>query len=314
MYGRYLAINSIAYRENFLDLPVVNIWIKQLAEKLSAFYPQLELSLPPGEFTPSIDIDNPWAFLHRSLIIKAGAVSRDILTRNYRWLRYRYNVLRGRARDPYDSYEYILQVHDNRLKIFYLVGNNSRYDNRISPDNTAWLEVIRKLSGHFQAGLHPSFYSYGKAHVIKREKEILENTISREISISRQHFLKLSLPGSYRDLISAGIKEDYSMGYPEVPGFRAGTSFSFPFYDLKEEKATDLVIVPFMVLDRTLKDYLKTDPDESCKIIGELMRQVKEFGGNFVSIWHNESLGSSFEWEGWNRVYDYLIKEAKELF
>ena len=63
--------------------------------------------------------------------------------------------------------------------------------------------------------------------------------------LSRFHYIKMHFPESYRNLITAGINEDYSMGYPEEPGFRAGIARPFYFYDIVEEKKCGLKITTF---------------------------------------------------------------------
>jgi len=45
------------------------------------------------------------------------------------------------------------------------------------------------------------------------------------------------------------------MGYPEEPGFRAGISRPFFFYDLLEDRKSGLRITPFQLMDGTLIQY-----------------------------------------------------------
>ena len=73
------------------------------------------------------------------------------------------------------------------------------------------------------------------------------------VTKSRQHFLAFELPTTYLKLIQSGILEDYSMGYASHLGFRAGICSPFRFYNLLEEKETDLVVYPFQVMDVTLQ-------------------------------------------------------------
>lgn len=312
-HGRFKASNSIAWKHNFLSIPIVNIWIKVLVKRLTLFYPGLHFTEPEKAFIPTIDIDNPWAFLNKSFYRKLGGISKDFISLNYNKLAYRLSVLRKTIQDPYDSYDYITKVHPETLKIFYLIGNQCRYDAKISSRNPAWNRLVRNLSEHFDPGLHPSYNSSKKNDTLLKEKRTLERICQQEVRISRQHFLKLTFPDTYRNLIKAGISEDYSMGYAEVTGFRAGTSHPFFFYDLENEKVTGLRIMPFMVMDRTLKDYLHLSPGEAKQIISEQVDIIKKFGGIFVSVWHNESLGLSEEWDGWKEVYDYLLDKGEEL-
>ncbi|MFW5820775.1 MAG: polysaccharide deacetylase family protein [Bacteroidota bacterium] len=312
-YGRYKVTNSIAWKEKFLDKPVVNIWIYKLTKQLSEYYPGLSFPEPQCAFIPTIDIDNPWAFLNKSFYRKIGGISKDIISINYNKLAYRLSILRMIRRDPYDSFDFIKEKHKEDLKIFYLLGTRSRHDSKISLRNPAWNKIVKELSEIFEPGLHPSFHSNKKPKFINEEKRNLESLTGREIKISRQHFLRLSFPSTYRNLINAGITGDYSMGYAEISGFRAGTSYAFSFYDILNETKTELKIHPFILMDRTLKDYMNLNTEEAKDLISGLIETIKKFGGNFVSVWHNESLGTAVEWEGWDEVYDFLLEKAQEL-
>ena len=107
-----------------------------------------------------------------------------------------------------------------------------------------------------------------------------------------------------------GIKEDYSMGYASYPGFRAGTSSPFNFYDLAAEYETDLVIFPFAVMDVTLRQYLSLTPQEALDRIKNILQQVKQVEGTFLSLWHNESLSGQGIWKGWREVFEGMIEEV----
>ena len=127
-----------------------------------------------------------------------------------------------------------------------------------------------------------------------------------QITKSRQHFLRLKFPDTYRQLLNAGILEDYTMGYASNPGFRAGICTPYFFYDLKKETTTNLVILPFQIMDVTLKDYMKLSPAEALKEIEMLMMEVKQVNGTFVSIWHNETITNSGVWEGYREVFEKM--------
>jgi hypothetical protein len=147
--------------------------------------------------------------------------------------------------------------------------------------------------------------------ILKKEISDLADTVHVDIIRSRQHFLKLNLPTTYRNLINLGIKHDYSMGYASQVGFRAGIASSFNFYDLDLDTETKLRIHPFAVMDGTLKDYLNVNPDEAKTIISQLIEEVKKADGEMISLWHNESLSNEDRWTGWLEVYEHLLKEAQ---
>ena len=105
---------------------------------------------------------------------------------------------------------------------------------------------------------------------MKDEKERLENITDKPLLRSRQHYIKLFLPSTYRFLLEIGITDDYSMGFTDEIGFRAGTSHSFQWYDLSNEIETQLKVHPFCVMDVTLKNYLKLTPQQAVEKLNEL--------------------------------------------
>eukprot|EP01090_Pellita_catalonica_P022645 TRINITY_DN8886_c0_g1_i4.p1 TRINITY_DN8886_c0_g1~~TRINITY_DN8886_c0_g1_i4.p1 ORF type:complete len:170 (-),score=9.45 TRINITY_DN8886_c0_g1_i4:10-519(-) len=159
-----------------------------------------------------------------------------------------------------------------------------------------------------RVGLHPSYYTVNNAAMLKKEKERLENITNMPIKRSRQHYLRVSLPETYQQLIDLEIDEDYSMGYTTHVGFRATTCTPFHFYDLDFEIQTPLKIFPFALMDTTLNDYMKLTPKQSLGKIRDLKNEVKAVNGTFITVFHNESLSNYLRWRGWNRLYNSMIK------
>jgi hypothetical protein len=312
-YGRFKVTSSLAWKENFLEQAVVNQWLAMFSGLVKERFPNITIPPLKSQYIPTVDIDNPWAYLHKPFIRFAGGLVKDLVFFRRRNLLKRMLVLSGRRKDPYDSYDYLVKFHNKKLRMFLLMGSKDKHDNKIPASNSYWKELIARLSTKFSIGLHPSFKSHKSIKYLVQEKQTLEEILGEEITMSRQHFLKLEIPCTYRNLISLGIKEDYSMGFAELTGFRAGTSYSFNFYDLEKEEESSLRIFPFTVMDRSLKDYMKLDQEEAKAKISSLITHIKKFGGNFVSVWHNEALGESDEWRGWIDVYEHMQKEVEAL-
>ena len=146
--------------------------------------------------------------------------------------------------------------------------------------------------------------------MLNKELRTLSFITGGKITKSRQHFLKIHLPGTYNNLSAEGITEDYSMGYASHPGFRTGTCTPFYFYDLLNDRETSLTIYPFQIMDRTLKDYMHLSPGEAIEKIGKIVKEIREVQGTFITIWHNDSFSDSREWEGWLEVYKKLLQFA----
>ena len=168
------------------------------------------------------------------------------------------------------------------------------------------------MGDYASVGIHPSYNTIEHPELLKKEIRNLRAVLNKDVTCSRQHFLRIVLPSTYRNLIEHDITDDYSMGYAALPGFRAGICTPFNFYDLDLEIETKLRIHPFAVMDGTLNDYLGLTPADAIDQIKSLIREVKKVDGTFISLWHNESLSDQKRWKGWKRVYEQLIKEAVE--
>ena len=120
--------------------------------------------------------------------------------------------------------------------------------------------------------------------------------------------MKFILPETYNFLIQAGITEDYSMGFSNMPGFRAGTCKPFYFYDLKNERSTGLKIFPVTLMEGAYIDYQALPPSEALTDIFELTEAVKNVNGTFISIWHNHTVSETDEFRDWKKVHDQMIQ------
>lgn len=310
-YKRFPAEESILFKYGLLKKPVVNIWARMVAEKMKERFPKLVIPEPKFEFLPSVDVDNAWAFAHKGFWRGLGALAKAFSKGNFSEARKRLRVWQNREKDPYDTYNYIDEVfadHKDRVLFFYLLGDYKRYDKNVSWKNKHLKKLIRDSAAKYTVGIHPSFSSSKKKgkKMLKAEIKRLEEILGYGIEKSRQHFLRLKFPRSYRRLLKAGILEDYSMGYPSHTGFRAGICTPYYFYDVKREAVTRLKIIPFQVMDVTLKDYLNLNPNQAIVEIEKLMLEVKKAGGTFSYIWHNESLCEQGEWNGYREVFEKM--------
>jgi hypothetical protein len=310
-FDRFPANQSILTKYNLIKKPVVDIWAKWLANEINKKYPQISFIKWRFKFISTIDIDNAWAYLNKGFWRTYGALAKSLLKGNITEFKSRLNVLNGKEKDPYHTYEYLDTLFTNneeKLKFFFLLGDYGKFDKNVSHENQGFQKLIQRISKEYEIGIHPSFagFVHGCHGKVIKEKERLEKITERKITKSRQHYLNLKFPKTYQNLIKAGITEDYTMGFADQIGFRAGTCTPFNFYDLENETKTDLLVVPFQVMDGTLLNYLKLTPEKASTEIENIMREVKEVGGTFVSIWHNETVNDLGEWKGYRQVFDKM--------
>jgi len=56
-------------------------------------------------------------------------------------------------------------------------------------------------------------------------------------------------------IANAGFKEDFSIGYASMPGFPLGTAHPVFFYDIINDKQTELVLHQTAIMDSSFVDY-----------------------------------------------------------
>ena len=312
-YGRFQATESDAYKHNFLQKPLVNIWSQKISKILSTRFPEIVIKPKQFKFIPTIDIDSAYAFRLKGLIRIMGGFSKSLVGGDFEEFNQRIRVLSGKEKDPFDTFDYQLEIHNKynlEPKYFLLLANYAQYDKNVPVHNRQFQILIKTLADYAVVGIHPSYESNNRLATLREEVNRLSKILNRPITMSRQHFLKLSLPETYRNLISLDITDDYSMGFAFDPGFRAGIADSFGFYDLDLESETNLRIHPFTVMDGTLRDYKNLNATESIDMIKKLIDEVKAVNGTFISLWHNESLSDQKRWTGWRKVYEEMISYA----
>ncbi len=309
-HGRFAANQSIAFQYSFLQRPLVNEWILEIKAILKQYYPNLLFKERKYKFTPTYDIDYAWSYQHKGLFRTIGGTARDFI-KNKKGFAQRIQVLKGQEQDPYFTFDYLDKLHQRfELKpiYFFLVGQRGEYDKNISIQKKAFQQLINQIGSQYQIGLHPSYASNSAFKILQKEQNDLEKVAKQSIIKSRQHFLKLSFPDTYRNLIRLGIKEDYSMGYAAQIGFRASIASSFYWFDLENDETTDLQIFPFQLMDITLKNYLKLSPEKAIEAATTIIKNTKAVNGQLMTLFHNNSFCEQEGWEGWRKVYEEILK------
>jgi hypothetical protein len=309
-YGRFKAENAFLYKAGLLDLPVVEIWAQKLMDELRKVSPHLPGMKRCYRYIPSVDIDNAFAFKHKSLTRTAASTAKDLLHFRLRNCTRRLNVLIKGKRDPYDTYAQLDSAHarcKERPIYFFLLADEGKYDRNLPYTNPAIRDLVKTTQKQYHVGIHPGMSSNQSLHTLEAEKKRLEQLTGQACTKSRQHYLYLRFPETYQRLINAGIQEDYSMGYASQVGFRAGTCLPFRFYDLEKEAVTELTVVPFAFMDATLHLYLGLNEQASLEKVQGLVNEIRRVNGLCMSLWHNETLGGMWHWEQWEQVYSKIV-------
>lgn len=315
LYERFDAEQSLAFNEGFLNQPVINIWVNKLADLLQQLFSDFTLPKRNYKFITTIDVDNAYAYAEKGFVRTMMGLGKSLFQFNFSEIKARLKTLAGLQKDPYDTFEYQEQlVKNNGLTFiyFFLLGDYGVNDKNIPVSSERFRSLIKSISDHSKIGIHPSFASNKSFKQLKKEVNRLSHIINREVWRSRQHFLKLSLPDTYRNLIELDITDDFTMGYASNYGFRAGLCTPFYFYDLDLETETKLRVRPFAIMEGTLKYYMKIGPENAINHYKRLIDEVRAVNGEFISLWHNDSLNDSELWKGWKAVFEEMIDYGKE--
>ena len=309
-HDRFDANNSILMKYNWLDLCICDHWCEDLIAFMEKEY---QKAIPyeeiPLTFIPTFDIDNVRAFQWKEGVRSWVGILKDRWKKNTDALKTRELVAQGKQKDPYDTFEEIVALKNKKMEpiAFWLIGDFAKNDRNISSLDKRHIALIQDVASNIPVGLHPSYKSNLSSFYLEKEVVRLKEIIDPEVLISRQHYLKLTLPYTYRNLQQFNIKHDYSMGFATHVGFRAGTARPFSFFDLPKNTISELTIHSFCYMDGTFLDYLKIGVTESKKIIENLFQEVQTYGGEFIPIWHNESISNYGRWKGWKELYDFTL-------
>ncbi len=305
-HNRFKASSSIAYKNNFLKIPLIDHWVEEFKKKILAVYPAL--SFKSHHFTKinTIDIDFAYKYKGRTKLEIAKKYVGSLLR-----FKPNNNIFKSIENDPYDTYNYLTRfagTSNIETKFFFLLANNGKHDKNINPESIEAIELYNRLSESHKCGIHPSYKASFDFNLLKSEVDTFEKITGNAPKISRYHFLKLKLPESFKNLVKLEIEADYTLCYADQIGFRASTCRPFEAYDLINNTKFDLLLYSPCIMDVTLKNYLNYDQVTAKQCIKEMIEVTQKYQGKFISIWHNSSFDKEEGWLGWEKVYESLFE------
>ncbi|MBK7310301.1 MAG: polysaccharide deacetylase family protein [Sphingobacteriaceae bacterium] len=308
-HGRFELQQSILFKDKQYLKPVVNSWIEELKQALLKFYPSLKFPQKKFQYISTIDVDNLYAYKNKGASRTLGAIAKDILTFKFGNLSRRLKVLKGKIKDPFDVYDELSDLSKKTttpLFYFFLQRSGTEHDRTIAPSSSAFKEVFEKLNKNgVEFGLHPSYETVNNDELLKQEFDIIRNNSGSAIQISRQHYLRFTIKTTPKQLIANGVMADFSIGFAAGAGYRAGTFTPFYYYDLEKEKVTELLMVPFAVMDGVYFIYSNTGVEQAERQMLELAEEAKRLNGIFVTVFHERTFDEAL-YPGFGGLYRKL--------
>ena len=282
-HGRFQCQHSVAYQLGWHRKLMVHRLTFSLAQEIKTYYPQFGWFIPQFEEFSTHDVDIAYQYKGKSWWRLCAAMTKAFLNFQFHHANnYLKTALGKNVADPFDNYE--KEEGKNKPIYFILTASFGKFDKNINHRNKAFKELMNRLVGFSEIGIHPSYHSSRKRSLIEKEKKRLEKISQLTITKSRQHFLRFRFPDTFQTLLNVGITDDYSLGWTTDAGFRASIAVPYPFFDLKKNEETALMLHPLAFMDGIF------NKDEEEKIIYELRDEVKKYGGDLIILTHNSNV------------------------
>lgn len=319
-YDRFLWKNSLAAKYSFIDFPIVDEWAMLLRSALSERVNMDSL----GRHAPSLrlthDMDSarrfPNLFVAARTILGGDLLrlkSFRIAAKSFR----QYITSRTHPeKDPSLLGAQILMelsLLHGFISEFYFMGLETGEDDfRYDVSAPAVQAAAQQLTAAGMiCGFHGSRLTPKNTDRFRLEQQRVANALKLPIRCGRQHYLCFDALETPRIWQEAGMVYDDTLGYADHEGFRCGTCHEYPLYDLKKDQPLTVIERPLIAMDATLMEYRGLICADSLKILKQLFLRCYAVEGDFVLLWHNDSLFR--EWEPWfEQVYRPFIKWAAE--
>jgi hypothetical protein len=309
-HNRFLAIDSLAYKNNFLHRPIVNEYVEILYHILKSFGLDQIRKVRKYTTLATHDVDRP--FLWDSTLGKIRSIGASLLIRrNKEEIKLRaQNIVTGT--DPFDTFDLLMDMSESigeKAHFFFMAGGETEFDNFYQLGEQAVIDLIKRIKERNHCiGIHPSYNTYNNTEMLSSEIDALKMATGMEVTASRQHYLRFDTSSTWNNLEDADVRWDSTMGYPDEAGFRSGVCYTYPLYDIYNRKQLNLLEKPLIVMDATLLRYEKLQIEQALSRVENLQKEVHRYQGEFVFLWHNSSFNSQ-EWIGFDKVYKSMYRQ-----
>lgn len=323
-HGRFPSSASLAYQEGFIDRPIVNEYMEILWTCMKQLWPGLERKRREFRTMVSADVDFPYSYGSKNFNLMLRQFGGDIINRRNPVLAI-HNVLNyGRAKqgdfssDPLlRNFEWMMDVNEaagNRVAFYFITDHTDPgKDGYYSIHEPVIRTLIRSIHkrGH-EIGLHASYNSLQDEAQTRKEVDILrkvmeEEGVKQDSIGGRQHFLRWETPATAQHLEAAGLIYDTTLSFADHAGFRCGTCYEYPFYDVIKRQALKLIERPLIVMEKSVFDngYIGKSAGKDGQDVFENFKLLcRKFSGDFSVLWHN----NQFPNERYREIYRKVIQ------
>jgi hypothetical protein len=309
-HNRFPATASVAYRQGFLDRPIVDEYALILKAWLRVLMPDWEPQSRRFSIKLSHDIDSVRRASVKALagdLLKRGNIRQAGETAQALFRPERDHHLRGIYRLADWS-----EQHGFRGAFYFMTAQSGLHDNGYDFQSPLLQRCITDLRerGH-EIGFHPGYHTFNDPQRFVAEKQRMDAVLGQGRYGGRHHYLRFCAPDTWQQWAEAGLVYDSTLSYADHEGFRCGTCHPYQPFDTRQDRQLDLLEIPLIVMDGTLKQYRGLTPEAGKERILLLARRCQQVGGEFTLLWHNNSLLN--DWRPWADMYRQVLSELAEM-
>lgn len=285
--GGFPVEESTAFEENFLNRPVVDLWAFQFLEVLKEKYDTVRFPKRKYNLGIFIAVHEAFAFRYKGLLRQIIGFLNQLILGDFHkaWLRIKTQL--RLIKDPFNVYDNLVEFakqENIKMKMFFQLSDFSKVNRNINHHKSHYQRLIKSMGDYFTTGLLPGEQAIKETNTFKKEKNRWKEIAKQDLTSVLVKKFPLSFPESYINFEKAFIKEDFSMGYAQKLGFRAGTCTPFLFYNLNTEETTPLRITPY-VLNSEI--FSTTSENEIAMQLQQIKKDVSKVNGSLNLIFEN---------------------------
>ncbi len=311
-FDRYCYHESLVYDLDIAHIPVVNYYFDILKRALEKFN---EEKFNPGR---------------SSLGSSALALTHDVDSLYSGWLEDGYAALkqgkigsgikigidRLMGKDTRFNLEEIAKYERqwNIRASYYFIARKGTFnrlkhaDYRLNEKKVQQQIDFLKEGGH-EIGIHGSKGGHIDLQTFQEELKQFNSPVTG----GRYHYLNFDIRHTPSLLDNAGLSYDTTLGFAEMIGFRNGITHPFYLFDLNMMQPTNVLEIPMVVMDATLRqqDYMGLDSSVAFSYVQPLLQEISKFNGAVSILWHNGYF-TDFKFAGWRDVLTQIIQFARQ--
>ena len=167
-------------------------------------------------------------------------------------------------------------------------------------------QIVQLLKGS-SVNLQGSKEAGFQYHFLPEELQKLEGFSAHGF---RVRYLNFNYQNLFTILEKAKIKYDSSIGFDEKIGYRAGISYPFQPYNIKEDRPFTVLEIPLIAMDLAVQKQVDFNYRKAKREFAQFLDKSKKHRSHFSVCWHTH-LFDPVDYPGWSKLYWQILKHGR---